>query len=357
MSGFRGNKYAVKTVIGLCLSLLAQHATAQFAEISAKIELTAYRSDEPDAEAKAKPKTYSVLCITGNDRWRIEEDWVAGGLNKWLFDGTNIYESLQVIKPPPEKTQEHLKGTLHFATVPFEQAKSNLTIHIWQTLDGHPLGDVGANIPWLAFCSGQYLKREGRLISLPCEILRHTPDRYAYADTTETFQDAFGLPSSVDLFLSKTLYLSSVEGFYNDWESNSSARYAESMKRAVTNLEEGVLTFHYAVTATTNFLGLTFPLRFEFSQKGRAFIQNGSWNWRGVGTLICIRQSTEPQGLFNPSMQQTVVDWRFRDEVAKINANTYNWTNSYTPSIDDPELQEKFRKHVEKIQRRKEKEK
>jgi hypothetical protein len=332
----------------LTLLSLVRHAAAQFVEISADIEITTYRSDLPNAEATATPKTFSVLCITGTNRWRIENDWSRGGLNKWFFDGTNIYESLQVIKPPPEDFQEHLKSTLHFATVPFEQARSNLTINIWNSRDGNPLGDAGVNIPWLAFCSGQYLKRDERLIALPCEILRHTPDRYAYADKTETFQDSFGLPRSIDLFLSTNLYLSSVDDFYNDWGTDRGTRYSQWMKNAVTNLEEGTLTFHFAATATTNFLGFTFPLRFEFFQKGRAFIQNGSWNWRGSGTLKSIRERTEPQGLFNPHMQQTIVDWRFRDEVAKINANTYAWTNSYTPSIDDPELQEKFQKHVEK---------
>jgi hypothetical protein len=48
-------------------------------------------------------------------------------------------------------------------------------------------------------------------------------------------------------------------------------------------------------------------------------------------------------------LQQTIVDWRFHDEATKINAKTYNWTNPYTPPTDDPDLQEKFRKHVEKI--------
>ena len=230
-------------------------ALAQYVEITADIESIAYRSDQAGAESKAIPRKFSIRCITGNDRWRIENDWSQNGLNKWLFDGTNIYESLQVIKPPDDEMEDHLKGTLRFATVPFEQSRSNLTINIWPTQDGHPLGDVGVNIPWLAFCSGPYLKREGRLISLPCEILRHTPDRYAYTDKTETFPDAFGLPGSVDLFLSKSLYLSSVDDFYKNWGSNRGARYSDWMKNAVTNLEEGVLTFHYAVTATTNFLG------------------------------------------------------------------------------------------------------
>jgi len=332
-------------------------ALAQYVEITADIESIAYRSDQAGAESKAIPRKFSIRCITGNDRWRIENDWSQNGLNKWLFDGTNIYESLQVIKPPDDEMEDHLKGTLRFATVPFEQSRSNLTINIWPTQDGHPLGDVGVNIPWLAFCSGPYLKREGRLISLPCEILRHTPDRYAYTDKTETFPDAFGLPGSVDLFLSKSLYLSSVDDFYKNWGSNRGARYSDWMKNAVTNLEEGVLTFHYAVTATTNFLNWTFPLRFEFFQNGRAFIQNGSWNWRGTGTLKSIREGAEPESLFNSAMQQTIVDWRFHDETTGVDANTYQWTNIFTPQTNDPALEEKFRNHVEKIRRRLDKEK
>jgi hypothetical protein len=349
----RGKRYALL----LCLLLPIPSATAQFAEITAEIEITTSRSDEPGAETKATPRRFSVLCISGTDRWRIENDRSQGGLNKWLFDGTNIFESLQVIKPPPEEMQEHLKETLHFAEVPFEQARSNLTIHIWPTDDGQPLGDVGVNIPWLAFCSGPYLKRERRLISLPCETLRHTPDRFAYTDKTETFPDAFGLPSSIDLFLSKSLYMSSVEGFYKGWASEKGVHYSEWMKHAVTNVEQGVLTFHYSVTATTNFLGRKYPLRFEFSQKGRAFVQNGSWNWRGVGMLKSIRETAEPKDLFNPAMQQTIVDWRFRDDASGVDANMYTWTNSYTPQTDDPALQEKFKKRVERVSRRKESEK
>ena len=62
------------------------------------------------------------------------------------------------------------------------------------------------NIAWLAFCSGPYLRREGRLIPLVCDEGRHTPDRYAYTDETEVFPDAFGLPRSVNLFMSRACY-------------------------------------------------------------------------------------------------------------------------------------------------------
>jgi len=233
------------------------------------------------------------------------------------------------------------------AIIPFEASRSNLTVNIWSSSDGVPLGDEGVNIPWLAFCSGTYLKRDGRIIPLPCDTLRHTPDRYAYLDQTEIFHDTSGLPRSVELFLSRSNYLLSVEDFYRGWGS----RYMAGMKRAVTNLQDGALTFRYAVTATTNFLSWTFPLRFEFYQNGRDFIQNGSWVRRGVGTLKSIRESSAPSGVFDPNMQQTVVDWRFRDEETGMDANIYQWSDSSVPDTNAPALQEKFKKRVEQASR------
>jgi len=114
---------------------------------------------------------------------------------------------------------DRIANTIGLAAVPFERARSNLTINIWPSRDGHPLGDVSVNIPWLAFCSGTYLKREGRLVPLPAAILHHTRDRFAYTDKTETFEDTFGLPRTVDLFTSKSLYQASNDDFDKEYFS------------------------------------------------------------------------------------------------------------------------------------------
>lgn len=332
----------------LLLWLLAstQLATAQFVEISVRIEVTSYRAGETNAETVAKPRVISVVCIAGTNNWRIENDFSQNGVNKWFFDGTNVYESLQITGSLPQETQDKMKSAGVIAAF-LAEPSSDLTINIWPSSDGHPLGDESVNLAWLAFCSGTYLKREGRLIPLPCENLRHTPDRYAYFDRTETFPDAFGLPRSVELSLSKSLYLSSVEDFYRGWGS----RYVGWMKSAVTNLEEGAPTFQYSVTATTNLLSRTFPLRFEFFQKGRDFIQNGNWFRRGVGVVKSIRAAGAPKSVFDPSVNQTIVDWRFYDEATGMNANLYHWTNAFTPQIQDPGLQEKFEARVEQARR------
>jgi hypothetical protein len=316
-------------------------------EISAAIELASYRSGETNEEVKAKSRLISSVCIAGTNSWRIEDDWVQGGLNRWFFDGTNVYESIQVVSPPPQEMQHNLERAGGPAVAPFETAWSNLTINIWPSSDGHPLANPTVNMEWLGFCSGPYLRREGRVIPLACEELRHTPDRYAYTDQTEVFADAFGLPRSVDLFMSRERYLSSVEDFYRGW----GVRYLKWMRQAVTNVTEGALTFHYAVTATTNFLGWTFPLRFEFFQEGRDFLQNEGWFKQGVGTLMSIREVEAPEGVFNPRMQQTIVDWRFRDEASGAEANLYTWTNQLTPQTEDPVLQHKFKVRVEQARR------
>ncbi|MGH7971093.1 MAG: hypothetical protein ACREIC_20415 [Limisphaerales bacterium] len=251
------------------------------------------------------------------------------------------------MSPPSREMQHNLEKAGGLATVPFERSRSNLTINIWSSSDGHPMADETVNIAWLAFCSGPYLRREGRRIPLVCDDGRHTPDRFAYTDQTTVFPEALGLPRSVDLFMSRERYLSSVEGFYKGW----GVHYLPWMRRAVTNITEGALTFHFAVTATTNFLGRTFPLRFEFFQKGRDFLQNEGWFKQGVGTLKSIREVEAPKSLFNPAMQQTIVDWRFHDEASGADANIYTWTNQFTPQMDDKVLQDKFKVRIEQARR------
>src|SRR6266542_3725934 len=98
-------------------------------------------------------------------------------------------------------------------------------VEISAEIESYPLGHFGVNLPWLAFCSGTYLKREGRLIPLPAALLRHCPDRFAYTDVATTFDDELGLPKSIDLLSSQALFLKS----HTDWDQELSFgnRYTE----------------------------------------------------------------------------------------------------------------------------------
>src|SRR5437016_2035688 len=111
-----------------------QRGVAQFVEISAEIELTSYPSRQANAEATAKPRTISVVCITGPNLWRIDNDCSKDGEHRWFFVGTNVYESLLVTRVQPHEVQDVEKKAGGLATLPSATASSNLTINIWPSL-------------------------------------------------------------------------------------------------------------------------------------------------------------------------------------------------------------------------------
>src|SRR5262249_15627124 len=148
-----------KWVALFCL-LAIQNQAAQFVEISAEIDFFGYELGVPDAPARAEPKTFHVTCTTGSSQWYIENDYQS--LEEWLFDGTNV-----VCRTQPRSEAERARilksgSSTSPITKPVTQT--------WPSRDGHPMGHYGVNIPWVAFCSGNYLKREGRVIPLPAAI-------------------------------------------------------------------------------------------------------------------------------------------------------------------------------------------
>lgn len=314
---------SIPYLLAWCLVGCSVSAGAQsYVEISAQIEVTACSGHKTNGTANAEPRTISLTCIAGTNAWLIEDDFIRGATSAWYFDGTNVYQRLR------------------------STDNAQATINTWPSRDGHPLGSLAENIPWLAFCSGSYLRREGRIVPLPCDELRHTPDRYGYTDKTTTFADELGLPRTVDLFSSKALFLASETDFQN--EGSFRDDYAEWTKKRAAELPEAVLTFHYEVPEFTNFMGQHFPMKFEFFQKGRKYEQNGDWFWRGVGRVKSIRPSERPKGLLDPTARQMVVDWRFRDSASKIDGIIYASTNNGVAPTNDPALLQKLAVKEEK---------
>ena len=270
----------------LCLGILPiPNLSAQFVEISAEIESFGYRFGDTNAVAKGKRQTVNAVCVTGTNEWFIENDF--SQRRHWLFDGTNVVCRTQ----PPSDAERALLRTVGRTYEPI----SKIHEQVWPSRDGNPLGDFGVNLPWLAFCSGSYLKREGRIIALPATILRHCPDRYAYTDVTTTFGDELGLPRSIDLFTSKARWLKA----HTDWdiEQGFGNRYTEWNKKTAPTLQDGLLVFHYAVLESTNVLGRNFPTKFEFFQSGRPQELDGNWFCQGIGRVKSIRPSTKHPSL------------------------------------------------------------
>jgi hypothetical protein len=104
-----------KWVAAVCLGFLAlQIHAAQFAEISAEIEVFGYRLGDTNSIAKAKPQTVNVVCITDSNQWYMTND--VQQPEQWLFDGTNVWCRTQT---PSLKEQVVNKN--------------------WESRDGHPM--------------------------------------------------------------------------------------------------------------------------------------------------------------------------------------------------------------------------
>jgi hypothetical protein len=187
-------------------------------------------------------------------------------------------------------------------------------------------------------------------VPLPLDDLRHTPDRFAYADRTVTFADDPGVPRLVELFTSKALYLASARAFYHEFMTDE--RYLEPTAKTAKAMEDGHRIFRYTVTAFTNVLGRSYPLRFEFTQEGRRWVQNGDWQHWGTGIVTAIGRAPKPEGLFNSALEQTVVDRRVREGTNGVDAIIYSWTNAFAPPLDSSASEGSIQRRQQQLDRK-----
>jgi len=309
----------------------------QYVEVSTEIACQFFAPTE--ANSPAGQMTFRAVCTIGTNTWRLDFERIGNGTTSWHFDGTNVYESLLATAPPI--TNQALQK-LGISPLPFSMARTCLTVNVHPSRDGHPLGKHWANITWLAFCSGNYLRQAGRLIPLPIADVRHSPDAFGFSDVTEAFPDELGLPRVVDLFCSRALLSASVtnEFFVGKRDLNAWLPW-------IALHPDGVQKFHYEVTAHTNVLGWTLPLSFEFAQREFTRNQPGALLCRGTGEVHSIRVSQAPQNLFVPALRQTINDLRFATtNPVYARGFVYRLTNSEIPSTNDPVLRSQFTTRV-----------
>src|SRR5207249_9331869 len=69
---------------------------------------------------------------------------------------------------------------------PYENKQPRLpTVGVHPISDGRSWGGEVVNIPWLAFCSGAYLKRPGRVVPLPVFYILNAAGANGCSDKTE----------------------------------------------------------------------------------------------------------------------------------------------------------------------------
>jgi hypothetical protein len=248
----------------------AAAADDRYVEIEAEIELITFVSTNNLHIAFEKRRNYSFKCVTGKNTWFIENDFIIVGNEVWGFDGANVHRKVELIETDTLTNQPT-------KSLGLEKALTNITTSIRPSPGGHPLGNLGVNIPWLVFCSGSFLKQTERIVPLPTTDISGAVDAFVYADKTEIFDDEFGLPRSIDLFTSRALYEKTVRD-----------------GRVPQKAPAEALKFHYEVVEFTNFSGWTLPLKFAYT----SYTEGADGKWRpivgGAGAVTTIREGSRP---------------------------------------------------------------
>ena len=245
----------------LCLLLPFQCAAEKFVELAAEVSFDDwdYRvfkdksNNEPEQNHKL-PSIFNtnstVRCVVGTNTWMMEFDSENARTTYW-FTGTNIIEHMVITKEIPNRPRVGKRFT-----------------HTFQSSDGNPgrpvrVPDImgAGSVCWLSFCSGSFLKRDGRQIFPPSPFWKESSLVYSrWSDKTTAFADGLGLPKSVDLI--------------------------------ATNNQP---IFQYQVHKSTNVLGWNFPLEFYCFQ----FLPAGTNLWKlaltAKGRLTSIKEGTKPE--------------------------------------------------------------
>lgn len=276
--------------------------------------------------------TFPVTCSVWSnrwriDQWRIESRYARNGLEVAYYDGTNVYSSQQIV---PDGKANGRSGVV--------------TVTIAPSPGGHPLGNLGVNIPWLAFCSGGYLKMRNRTIPVPVMDVPGYADSLSCVDKTTTFDDEGGLPKTVELLTSRERYLNSLSDerlFRNPVLLNA------QRTRGFGGVADGLLRFRYEVEASTNFNGRLFPTVFRYFDYRRLNKEDRlSLVAEGTGTVTLIAEAGAPGNVFSTNAFQTVIDLRFRQRDKLLDAITYVWPKSEVPATNEPALQQRLKEMV-----------
>jgi hypothetical protein len=202
-------------------------------------------------------------------------------------------------------------------------------VNVFPSDDGRIPVVQAVNIPWLAFCSGKFLRKGSTDIPMAIPNLRRKVEDLVFTDQRRSFDDDLGLPRILSVFAyQKQIETQSTNGGTN-----------------------GALVFHYEVLESTNFLGWNLPLRFQFLQNERS--KQGKWSarYQGIGRVTSISDSTKPDESFVPDLCPTVVDWRFSDKSNQIDAIIYKSTNAMLLPTNEATLQQRFKKKIEQASR------
>ena len=233
-----------------CLLLTTESSPAQFVEVSVQIEETFWPLSSSGQQTERRRKD-TARCVFGTNLWLIEGEFTLNARQTWWCTGTNIIKHTVITKELPERPEVGNVPTLA-GRVPRLGVRFTT---VYGPSDERPLGGI-AHVTWLAFCSGSFLKSEGRRILPPFPVETRENE---YSDKAQLFDDARGLPKRIEI-------------------------YGHDKKLVCT----------YEVQQSTNFAGWTVPVRFEvtrYSPSGGGPVKP---DWQGSARVTSIQKATQP---------------------------------------------------------------
>jgi len=335
--GFGHFMYQGALALTMLIVAVVRGEEQQYIEVSAKIELISYPVDANGDTVMPKSRSFSLNAIFGISSWRIDNNFIPHSKEAWYWDGTNVYHRLEFVSDSISLT--NVKVSTGGIQANLWNFRSNVTVYVNPSLTGHPLGNIGVNIPWLAFCSGSYLRRTGRDIPLPTTEIRIDPFSLSYLDDIEVFDDELGLPKSVRLMASRARY----EAFKDDERLLRYSSVESSKTASIYPIPENMLAFDYSVDAATNFGKWFLPAKFSYKsfkvgKEGKPILFVG-----GFGTIVSIRDAVKPESVFMKNSAQSIVDYRFRHQTKLVDGIVYSSTNlAELPSTNAAVLRANF---------------
>lgn len=299
------------------------------------------------SEPKGRGATWSVRCITGSDRWLIEQT-TGNSVITSFFDGTNLLSTTKFTGKLvlPEAMLARMKKVLPPSKMKsIEKEPDTNWVHLTIYPNPVPLDDLGAHLPWLAFCSGSHLRRPNHRVPLMGSIISASPGAFGFRDETKTFPDDLGLPENLRLFASAKLFAKSLT---DDSLSRVGRKPAEvrAILHARSGFPDGMLVANYEVLAYTNCGGVTVPTLFTYEEFGARGRDKPSLKLAAVGRADSIQPGTEPQMILVPGQRYTVVDYRFRHPDRLVDQIQYVITNGLIPTTNDAGLRSLFDRRV-----------
>jgi hypothetical protein len=305
-----------------------------------------FRQTNGMAGHSSKTSSWISHCIVGLDYWSIESEFARGSIDKYYYDGTNVYHTMYAKKgfvaQPLDPRAEQLIQKLPFKLKPLPSVEDlpSLPRNLTVTPGGHPLDNMGANLPWFALCSGGYLRSPGRLLPLAGAEIRQFPGSFGFTDRTECFEDSLGLPKTSELLTSVKLLAAAP--FHESLFRDLQGRENYNVMAQTVSVPTGLLISRYEVISSTNINDWHIPTRFKYEQFDFSTNSPRQNTLSLQGLVTSIKPSEAPNPIVTTNNVYSVVDYRFRDEKKVVDEIHYSLRNRFIPPVTDASLRKNF---------------